>query len=120
MVNIIVKSYEHFNKSLPNWDTPKGKYIRTKDQYDRAIKESGMISYEESNQKNASKKLKDYSLSNEAKKIIQAAKNSKDKRGNVKLSDRTIDAMVSRGIIGKKIPDYMKLPYSYTKGGFDK
>ena len=49
MPAIIVKNYEHFNRSLPNWDTPKGKYIKTKDQYDRAMKEAGMISYEEMN-----------------------------------------------------------------------
>ena len=120
MPNIIVKSYEHVNRALPNWDTPNGRYIKNKDEYDRAVKESGMISFEESRRRNENKKLKDYNLSSKGIEIIKAAKNSKDKNGNVRLTDRTIDAMKDIGAIGKKIPSYMNVPKGVDKGGFYK
>ena len=49
-MQIIVKKYEHFNRSLPNWNTPKGVYIKSKDDYDRKLKEAGMVSYEKMQQ----------------------------------------------------------------------
>ena len=117
-VGIIVKKYDHFNTALPNWDTPKGVYVRSKDHYDRLVKQAGMVPCQEGE---VTPNRKDYSLSREAKSIIDAAKNSKDKLGNVQLSDRTIDAMKKIGAIGKKIPSYMKLPKKYESiGGFSK
>lgn len=123
MVNIIVKqSYNHINSSLPGWDTPKGRYVKNKDHYDRLCKESGMVSFEQAQEiadKARSTKIKDYKPSKEALEIIKAAKNSSDKNGNVKLSDRTIEAMIKKKAIGQKIPDYMKLPeLNKEKGGF--
>lgn len=115
MPAIIIKNYEHINRSLPNWDTPHGVHVKNKDHYDRLMKENNMVSYETMQQQAQSKKLKDYKLSKDAWEIIKTAQNSKDRKGNVKLSDRTISAMVKKGIIGKKIPDYMKLPSAYTK-----
>lgn len=119
MPNIIIKNYEHINRSFANWDTPKGKYIRTKDDYDRAMKEEGMVSYEEAQRRSENKNLKEYILSKKARSIIETAKNSKDRRGNVKLSDKMIEAMQEIGAINKKIPEYMKLPGgSMGNGGF--
>jgi len=118
MPNIIIKNYEHFNTALPNWDTPKGKYIRTKEQYDRAVKEAGMVKY---TGEEKSPKLKDYELSSKSRAIIASVKGKADKRGNVKLSDREIDALKSMGAIGKEIKPYMKSGKRSTKsGGFDK
>lgn len=99
MPAIHVKSYEHVNKAFSNWDTPNGKIIRSKDHYDRTMKEQGMVSYEQMQQQASSKKLKEYSLSAEGKAIIQAAKASKDKNGKVRLSDRTIEALVKLSLI---------------------
>lgn len=118
MVQIIVKNYNHFNKALPNWDTPNGVHVKNKDHYDRLCKENGMISYEQAKDQEKNKVLKSYALSEKGKSIIAAAKQSKDSRGNVKLSDKTIDAMRSIGAVGKKIPNYMQLPSNYGKGGF--
>ena len=101
-MNIIVKNYEHLNRSLPNWNTPKGVYVKNKDHYDRLMKESGMVSYEKMQDQASQKKTKDYSMSKEGLEIIKTVKNSADRRGNVKLSDRTIDAMVKKGIIKAK------------------
>lgn len=118
MPAIIVNNYAHINRSLPNWDSPYGKIVKSKDHYDRLMKENGMISYEKAQEIASGPKTKDYILSKNAKAIIEQARNSKDRRGNVKLSDKTVTAMVKMGAIGKKIPNYMKLPAGYTTGGF--
>ena len=100
MPAIHVKSYAHVNKAFSNWDSPEGKIIRSKDHYDRTMKEQGMVSYEQMQQQASQKKLKDYTLSAEGKAIIQSAKASKDKNGKVHLSDRTIEALLKKGAIG--------------------
>ena len=120
MTAIIVRNYAHINKAFSGWDTPHGRIVKSKDHYDRLCKEQGMISYEESVEMSKNNGKKPYVLSEKGKAIIQAAKNSKDSRGNVKLSDRTIDAMKSIGAINKNIPSYMQLPTAYSKGGFYK
>lgn len=118
-VGIIVKSYAHHNKALPNWNTPKGVWVKSKDHYDRLCKEAGMISYDKAQEIASGSKRKDYKLSNQAKAIIEAARSAKDSKGNVKLGDRTVEAMVKIGAIGKKVPSYMQLPRAYQSvGGF--
>lgn len=114
MPNIIVKNYEHFNRAL---DT----HVKNKDHYDRLMKQGGYVSYEEHKARVESRKQKEYKLSDKGHAIIQAAKNSKDSKGNVKLSDRTIDAMKEMGAIGKKIPSYMGVSkYKVRSGDFEK
>lgn len=117
-MHIIVKKYEHFNRSFGNWDTPNGKYIKSKAHYEEELKKSGMERCDEFGEI-GNPNRKDYELSKKGREIIESAKSCKDRKGNVKLSDRTIDAMKSMGAIGKKIPSYMKLP-SHYKGGFEK
>lgn len=116
MVAIIVKNYSHLNKAFANWDTPQGKLVKSKDHYDRLMKQEGMISYEEMQRRAETKKLKNYEVSSDTRAIIQAAKNSKDKNGNIKLGDKAVQALIKKGVIGKKIPSYMQLPSVY-KGG---
>lgn len=115
MPNIIIKNYEHVNRSFAHWDTVGGVHVKNKDHYDRLMKEQDMVSYETMQQQAEGKKLKEYNLSAKARAIIEAAKASKDKKGRVKLSDRTIDAMKETGAIGKEIPSYMQLPKHYQK-----
>lgn len=119
-MNIIVKqSYNHINSSFPSWDTPKGRYVKNKDHYDRLMKENGMVSFEEAEYLASQKKAKDYKVSKTSMDIIQSVKNGADRHGNVKLGDRAIKALIDKKAIGKKIPDYMKLPAAYqNKGGF--
>ncbi len=117
-MQIIVKNYEHLNKAFGNWDTPQGVYVKNKDHYDRLMKEGGYTSYDESRSQDKGFKGKPYVTSQKALDIIKAAKNSKDKKGRVNLSDRTIDAMREIGAIDKKIPDYMKMPSNTKSGGF--
>ena len=119
MVGIIVKNYSHINRSLPNWDCPNGRIVRSKEHYDRLCKENNMVSFEQAQEMAAGKKAKEYTISRESEEIIREVKLKADRKGNVKLSDRQIDVLVKKKAIGKKIPDYMKLPSTYQKkGGF--
>lgn len=119
MPAIIVKNYNHVNKAFANWDTKEGVLVKNKDHYDRLMKQNNMISYEESMERNKNNGKKPYVISKKALDIIKTVKNSADKHGKLKLSDRTIDAMVKMGAMGKKIPDYMKISgLNSEKGGF--
>lgn len=118
-MQIIVKKWEHINSAFPNWDTPKGVYVKSKDHYDRLMKENNMVSAEKQVMRD---EKREYKLSDKAKGIIQACKASADKKGRIKsLGDKTIKAMKEIGAIGKKeIPSYMQLPQDYQQGGFTK
>jgi hypothetical protein len=106
-VGIIVKNYAHYNRAL-------GTYVKSKDHYDRLMKQGGYVSQEENDQRVKSSGNKPYELSKNAWDIIEAAKCSKDKKGKVNLSDKTIDAMIGIGAIKKQnIPSYMQLPSAY-------
>lgn len=118
-MQIIVKTYEHFNRSMPGWDTPKGVHVKSKDHYDRLMKENGMITHEEAARRLEKDNLKPYKVSNESLEIIKAAKSGMDRKGNVKLSDTAIKALIDKKAIRKYVPDYMQLPSAYSnKGGF--
>ena len=98
---IVKKSYEHINRSFKNWDTPVGRRIRNRDDYERAMREEGMISSEQA--QNNVKELRNYILSKEAKEIITEAK-LKSKNGKLKLnmSDGLTTKMIDKGIIKPK------------------
>ena len=101
-MQIIVKqNYNHVNSAFSRWDTPTGRRIRNKDDYERAMKEEGMITCEEAQDR--VKKLKDYKLSQEAHDIIQGAK-IKSHNGKVRLgmSDGITQKMIEKGIIKPK------------------
>lgn len=117
-MEIIVKqSYAHYNRSL-------GMQIKNKDHYDRVCKEGNWVSYEKAEEiahNSRKSKIKPYEISKDALAIIESAKNSRDDQGNVKLGTKVIKAMIDKKIIGKKVPEYMKLPSHYSgKGGFTK
>lgn len=117
--NIIVRKYEHHNTAFKKWDTPKGKYIRTGHQYREQMKQEGMIPYEkaaeiarQTEEKRQNPKLK---LSKKAQEIINTAKMSADKHGNVRAGDRLIDAMKDVGV-GIQHPH---APKQHNQGGFE-
>lgn len=121
-MQIIVKSYEHVNRSFNNWDTPNGKYIKNKDHYDRTMKEQGMVSYEKMKQMTEENYRRDkkFEPSKKALGIVKYAIEHADKNGNVKLSGKAVQALKEMKAIRPKIPNYMKLPSAYSKtGGFD-
>jgi len=114
-MQIIVKEYNHYNRSL-------GMQIKSKDHYDRVCKEGGWVSYEQAQEiadKARKEKIKPYKVSKESEELIKYANGIKDKKGNLKLGDVAINKLIEKKVIGKKIPDYMKMPSAYTnKGGF--
>jgi hypothetical protein len=117
---IVVKKYEHHNTAFKNWDSPKGKYIRSKRQYVEAMKREGMVPYEQAAEmaRRTEEKLQNpkLELSKKAHEIIETAKLIADRKGNIKPGDRMIDAMKDVGVaIG-----HPQLPKHYTKeGGFE-
>ncbi len=120
MPAIIVKHYNHLNKAFPVWDTPQGKLVKSKDHYDRLMKENNMISYEESIERSKYNGQKPLVVSQKALDLVNEAKNRKDSKGRVRLDGKFGEELVKMGAIGKKIPNYMKLPQKYQEmGGFN-
>jgi len=113
-MEIIVKKWEHYNRAL-------GKHISSKRQYKEEMARGGYVPYEQGEQmaKDAQERLKKPydGLSPKARAVIATAKLNKDKDGNVKLSDRTVDAMKE---IGMKfsLPDWCPKAYK-EEGGFN-
>lgn len=114
MTNIIVKNYTHFNKALPSWDSPKGRYISSKKQYVEECKKAGLVPYSEPHFDKPKLKPSKDTLS-----LLSYANSIKDKKGNVKLSDRAINKMIEKGIIKDRDKYSRYLPKHYSKiGGF--
>ncbi len=106
-MQIIVKSWAHYNSAL-------GTYVKSKDHYDTLMKKGGYVTQEEQNERCKNNGNKPLVLSKEGEDIIRAAK-LKSKGGKVKLDGRLGEKMISMGVINKKIPKYMELPSVYNK-----
>jgi hypothetical protein len=120
VVGIIIKNYEHFNRSLPNWDNPKGKYIGSKAQYEKELAKHGMVSYEKCEQmvaKNRHEQNKYDGLSPEKMKFLHQVKDMADKKGNIPVTDRFVKGLKKHKVIGNV--DMDKLPKHYREGGFE-
>ena len=93
--NIHVKNYEHFNKAFKNWDTPQGKYIGNKSDYEKALKEEGMVSTKEADRLGLNKapKRKEYKISRDALDLIESVKATVGKDGKVHPGDRAIEKL---------------------------
>ncbi len=108
---IIVRNYEHVNRSLPNWDTPKGKYISSRRQYEDELKRGGFVAYEDGLRiAEQSSKIEYKGLSTQAENVIKAARLSSDRKGRIKPSDRLIDGMKSVGV-KFEVPDWCPSHY---------
>lgn len=112
-MNIIVKNYQHFNRAM-------GKHITSKRHYDNEMAKGGYIPYEKACQIAESVKNRQtkYELSPKARAVIESARNSADRKGNIHKSDRLIDGMKE---VGVKFGYYDQLPkhYQIREGGFD-
>ena len=124
MANIIIKRYQHFNRALPNWHNSQGRYISSKRQYEKEVREAGLISYEKAeeirkhNEDKAKKNRKRYSK--ETLEFLGEIREGTDKKGKVKLSGRQIDYMIAKGAIKNRDIFADKLPKHYQpKGGFN-
>ena len=113
-MEIIIKRYEHINRAFNNWDTPKGKYISSKKQYEEEMKRGGFVDYEkgcriveQANLKNSQYK----GLTPQAENVLKAARLQTDSKGRIKPSDRLLDGMKKVGV-NFNVPDWCPKHYS--------
>lgn len=119
MPNIIIKFKPHYNTSLPDWTSSKGRWVGSQSQYDNDMRNGGFVSYEKMQEKVEANKKKEskYVPSEKALGIMKHAIEKADKNGNVKLDGRAIKALQEMKALKPKISKSVKLP-SGTKGGF--
>jgi hypothetical protein len=115
---IIVKNYEHYNRAFSGWDSPQGKYISSKADYQRKLDEQGMVTCEEAERQglNTGAKRQAYVITPETQQLIESVKQTVDSRGNIHPGDRAIEAITA------KQPKYNSeaLPESLpTEGGIE-
>jgi len=116
MANIIVRNYEHFNRALPNWDSPKGKYISSKAQYEKELAKNGFIKFEDAENIKSNPHKPYNGISTKAMEVCTAAKSMADKKGNLKIGTQLQKGMESVGVSF----DMSRLPKHYQDvGGFD-
>ena len=121
-IGIVVKKYEHFNRSLPNWDCAKGKYISSKKQYVEELAKGGFVPYEQGNaDAEKANPRKEYKLSDNKMKFLQSVKLMADKKGNIPITDRFVKGLQEHKVLPKNLNSMMdKLPKHYQdKGGFN-
>ena len=105
--------YKHYNRAF-------GCKVEGKAHYEYLMKKHGMVTQEvgdELAKQSREKKMNapKAELSKTAREIIQAAKSRADKHGNVKLGDRTIDALKDMGVA----IDHKHMPKKFGhKGAF--
>jgi hypothetical protein len=116
MVGIIVKKYEHFNRSM-------GKYITSRSHYEKEMAEGGYVPFEVAEKMAESYKARHEGgyngISNKAMEVCKAAKSMADKKGNLRIGTRLQKAMENVGVSF----DMSKLPKHYqedlSKGGIE-
>lgn len=108
-MEIIVKKYDHFNRTL-------NKHITSKKQYKEEMRKQGYVSWEEGERlakKAREEAQKKYQISEKALGVIKSAKQmSRD--GKIKCGDRLIEGMREVGVRFDKTPQII-----VEKGGFD-
>lgn len=91
-MEIIVKRYEHYNRSF-------GKYIRNKQEYDYEMKSRGFVPYEKGCQLAESKeKVMKWVPSKDCVDMVKATLTMGDSKGNFKPTSQMLDAMKQKGI----------------------
>lgn len=116
MPNIIVKNYEHWNTSLGNWDSPKGKYISSRAHYEKELAKQGFVSFEKAESIKTDSHKPYQGISAKAMEVCKAAKDTADKKGNLRIGTKLQKGMESVGVSF----DMSRLPKHYQdidKGG---
>jgi hypothetical protein len=86
---------------------------------EKAVREAGLITFEEAERRRKSHAPKKAELSKESLDILRYAGSIADKKGNVKLSERAVDTMIDIGAIKDRDKYMHMLPKHYQeKGGF--
>ncbi len=107
--NIIVRNYEHVNRALPNWDTPNGKYISSKKQYEEELAKGNFVPFKEVPSKESK-----WVPSADLKKTLYQVKEMGDSKGNIKPTEKLVKKMKKMGI--SFTPKFMT---NDLKGGID-
>jgi len=120
MVYIIVKEYSHYNKALPNWHSPKGRYISSKKQYYDEVRQAGLIPYEQAEEirrdnEEIAKKNRGYSK--DTIQFLESVSSKADKKGKVRLSDKEVKFMIDNGAIKDRDKFSKYLPSHYQESG---
>jgi len=113
MPNIIVKNYSHYNRAL-------GKYITSRDHYEKEMAKGGYVSFEQAEKMAESYKARHSGgyngISPKAMEVCKAAKEMADKKGNLRIGNRLQKGMEKVGVSF----DMSKLPKHYQdKGGIE-
>jgi hypothetical protein len=108
----IIKNYEHINRSFGNWDTPNGKYISSKKQYQEEMAKGGFKPYDGS----GSPQQKKWTPSEDLHRTLHEVKNMADKKGRIDIATNTrlVEKMKSMGMSFN--PKFMT---NDLKGGID-
>ena len=113
MPNIIVRNYEHFNTSLGNWDSPKGKYISSKAHYEKELAKQGFVTFEQAEKVKTNSHKEYKGISAKAMEVCRAAKEQADRKGNLRIGSRLQKGMEKVGVSF----DMSKLPKHYQDCG---
>lgn len=110
-MEIIVKKFEpHYNVAL-------GKVVTSQRQYDEEVKRGGYIPYEECEQRAERNRERHQwkGVSDEAVEWTKGVVAKADKKGNVRLSGREIEALKTAGCaLDRRLPEH----YRTDTGGF--
>ena len=118
---VIVKNYEHFNKAFSKWHDGRGRYIGTRNDYEKALHEEGMITQEDAEKYglNTGAKHKDYTISKDTQELIESVRNTADSKGSIRPSDKSIEALNKKRNIKQQEYNKQWLPSHYSgEGGF--
>lgn len=108
---IIKQFHPHYNNAL-------GKVITSQRQYNDEIKRGGYISYEECEDRarRTAESRRWKGVSEEARSWVKGVYSKADRKGNVKLSDREVDALKAKNMkMDRRLPSH----YRTDKGGFE-
>ena len=115
---IIVKNYEHHNRAFSGWDSPQGKYISSKAEYQRELDRQGMITCEEAEKQGLNKgaKRQDYAITKDTQQLIENVRLTADANGNIKPGEKAIEALNAK--VNKKYNESAAPKDVTTEGGF--
>jgi hypothetical protein len=108
MMEVIVKKFDpHYNLALD-------KVVTSERQYKEEMRKGGFISQERGDEivRNNIEKRKEFKISKNAETWMREARMTADRQGNVKLSDRQVDAMRQMGM------KFQDPKLNAVKGGF--
>jgi hypothetical protein len=112
MTTIIVKNFTpHYNSAL-------GKVVRNEREYKEEMKRGGYIEYERAQEITAHnlEKRNKFDVSEKAMDWMRDVKSSSDKKGNIKMSDRQIEAMNKIGKTASRESEAFKSAQAHFDG----